>query len=273
MSNLNEKIEAWAKMSFKENPYGEPIPNKYLYDQRIMRGRKTLADYVQDGNVLDMVYNDSSKTSAAEAEETVQFSEVFHRLDDSHTLCPSNFIVEVIRGLEKWDYENNTKHDDVFCCETIARGMRAFASMIREENLREIVEQYLKSEAARRRKNYKMLPASVKEDVHGKTDITIKYAGAFYRIWSYQATDSGITKTSRRILKGGGRGLNILIPFDMNYSQMVHGWALYRTEDVEKILQKFVTARNTPVEKYAEYRRKVVADKNIIAIPAIFDVA
>ena len=151
MSNLHERIESWAKMSFKENPYGDPIPDKYLYDTRIMRGKKTLADCVQDGNVLDMVYNDSSKTSAAEAEETVQLSEVFHRLEDSNTLCPSNFVVEVIRGLEKWDYENNTKHDDDFFCKTIARGMRTFASILREENLREIVDKYMKSEAAKRR--------------------------------------------------------------------------------------------------------------------------
>jgi hypothetical protein len=273
MGNLNAIIEQWATMSFKENPYGDPIPDKYLYDLRVMRGRKPLGEYMQNGHVLDAIFNDKSKTSDAEREETFQFSDVFHRLETAGTLCPSNFIVEVIRALEAWDAENNTRHDDDFFCKTIARGLRTFASMVREQNLREIINEYLKVEAIRRSRGYKMLPPSVKEDVRGKTDISIKYGGAFYRIWSYQSTEAGIEKTSKRILKGGGRGLNLTIPFDIDAAQMVHGWALYDPDFVRDVLRNMIVVRKAPAQSYMVYRNKVKADKNIIAIPALFDVA
>lgn len=273
MGNLINAIEMWAPMSFKENPYGDPIPNKYLYDLRVMRGKKTLAECKQNGFVLNAIFNDPKKLHPAEVEETVKFSEVFHRLEESNTLCPSNFIVEVIKDLEQWDAENNTRHDDDFYCKTIARGIRTFASMLRENNLREIVDAYLKVEAIRRSRGYKMMPPSVKEDMQSKTDIMVKYAGAFYRLWSYQTTEPGIEKTSKRVLKGGGRGNNILVPFDISSSPKVHGWALYDPEFVKSNLREMIVVRKAPVQSYAAYRKKVFADKNVIKAPAIFDVA
>jgi hypothetical protein len=276
MSNLNTAIEHWATMSFKENPYGDPIPEKYLYDSRIMRTRskkKNLSECMQDGYVLSCIFNESSKTSDAEAEETIQFSEVFHRLESSETLCPSNFIVEVVNALEAWDADNNTRHSDEFFCKTIARSMRTFASMLREQNLREIINDFLKVEAFRRSRGYKMMPPSVKEDVYGKADITVKYGGAFYRIWSYQVTAPGIEKTSNRILKGGGRGLNITMPFDIADCQMVYGWALYNPDFVKNALRDMIVVRKAPAQSYSLYRKKVFADKTIVKIPAIFDVA
>lgn len=273
MGTLNNMIEIWAQMGFNENPYGDPIPNKYLYDYRVMRVRKTLGEYKQDGNVLDFIYNDSSKTTAAEKEETVQFSNVFQRLESSNTLCPSNFVVEVIRDLERWDAEHNTRHDEDFFCKTIARGLRTFASMLRERNLREIIDEFLRVEAVRRGRGYKMLPPSVKEDVVGKTDISVKYAGAFYRIWSYQSTESGIKKTSKCVLSGAGRGLNVLMPFDIDSALKLHGWALYPVNFVNHVVTELIIIRRGHVQTYAAYKSKVKANEKIVAVPAIFDAA
>ena len=279
MTTLIQSIEKWAEMTFDVNPYGDPIPDKFLNDQRVMReradkvARKPLAGRKQDGNVLNSLFNDPTKETAAEKEETISFSAIFHRLERADTLCPSNFVVEVINDLQKWDAEHNTRHDDDFYCKTIARSLRTFASMLREQNLREIVDQVLKIEAIRRRNGYKMFAPSVEEDVKQKTDIMIKYAGAFYRIWSYQSTESGIDRTSKRILKGAGRGLNLLIPFDISTVSKTYGWALYDPLNVKEILMKHVVTRKGPVQTYFTYKKLVAADNNIIAEPALFDAA
>jgi hypothetical protein len=270
---LAETVARWATMSFKENPYGEPIPRKYLYDFRVMdpkSKKRTLSECMQDGNVMDYIFNDKSKMSAAEKEETVQFSDVFHRLEIKGTLCPSNYIVEVIHDLEKWDKENNTRHNDDFYCKTIARSLRTFASMLRENNLREIIDAYMRTEAIRRGRVYKMFDANVQEDVNHKTDIAIKFAGTLYRIWSYQVTESGVKKTSKRIEKGAGYGYNVLLPFDLEDAEYVHGWAFYPVEYVENAMSEFVIARKFWVQTHADYKKQVKANREIIKVPAIF---
>ena len=279
MGTLREAVEQWAELMFTENPYGEPIPEKYLYDQRVMRERsdgvprKPLAHRKQDGNVLNSLFNDPTKQTPAEKEETISFSAVFHRLERAGTLCPSNFIVEVINDLQQWDGENNTRHDDDFYCKTIARALRTFASMLREQNLREIVNQVLKIEAIRRRNGYKMFEPSVEEDMLQKTDIALKYAGAFYRIWSYQSTEAGIDRTSKRIIKGAGRGRNLLMPFDIATVGKFNGWALYDEAAVKEVLMNLVVTNKSPIQSYSAYRKLVIADPAIIAEPAIFDAA
>lgn len=273
VEKLSDMVARWAKMSFKENPYGEPIPDKYLYNSLVMAdGKKvrSLAECMQNGFVLNWLYNDPNKKSAAEDEETITFSDTFHRLEREGTLCPSNYVVGIIRDLEKWDAENNTRHSEAFFCETIARSLRTFASMLRENNLREIIDQFLKIEAIRRRFTYKMFPASVDEDVKAKTDIAIKYGGAFYRIWSYQVTQPGVKKTSNRIKRGAGKGFNILMPFDINDSEYVHGWAFYHPEQVKELLREFVIARQTRVQTHYMYKKLVEANPEIVKVPTIF---
>lgn len=276
VEKLIDTITRWSTMSFKENPYGGPIPDKYLYDSRVMRNgskKKNLAECMQDGNVLNCIFNDPDKNSPAEKEETIHFSETFHRLEVAGALCPASFVAGVIEDLEKWDAEHNTRHDDEFFCHTIARSLRTFASMLRENNLREIIDQYLKVEAIRRRMGYKMFPANVDEDIHSKTDIAIKFAGAFYRIWSYQDTDSGVKKTSGRIKKGAGRGFNILMPFDIRNAECVLGWAFYRTDEVKEWLRNFIVMRPRQVQTYEVYRKQVDADNEIVKVPTIFNKA
>jgi hypothetical protein len=232
-----------------------------------------LAGRPQDGKILNVIFNDKEKDSAAEDEETVSFSEVFHRLDRAGTLCPSNYIVEVIKGLEKYDADHNTRHSEQFYCETVARSMRSFASFIREENLREIIDHVLKIEAIRRRKGYKMFEGNVQEDMKKKTDIMFKYGGAFYRIWSYQTTDSGVKKTSKRILKGCGRGLNVLMPFDITCADETFGWALYDYDETKQLMLDMIVNRRFVVQTYVKYKKLVEVDKNIIKTPTIFDAA
>lgn len=273
MENVNEKIVAWSKMSFVKNPYGPSIPDVFLYNSAVMSDsvkNMNLAKCMQDGNVMDVIYNDGSKMSPAEKEETISFSAIYHRLSDAGTLCPSNYILNVITDLQKYDEENGVEHDRDFYCKTIARSLRSFASLLREDNLREIVNKNMKVEAIRRGRAYRMFDASVEEDLHAKTDIKIQYGHTSYRIWSYQCTKTGIRKTSRRILRGAGSGLNLLMPIDIRNSPMCYGWAFYDEKEVRRILKKFVVNRKGLAQTHEEYKEKVEADRDIVATPCVF---
>ena len=273
VETLIDVVTRWSKLSFKENPYGDPIPDKYLYDSRVIRdGSKKicLAECMQDGYVLNHIFNEQDKTSDAEQEETIKFSVTFHRLEREGKLCPASFVAGVIEDLEAWDAEHNTRHSDEFYCKTIARSLRTFASMLRENNLRELIEQWLKVESIRRRTKYKIFEADPNEDIYSKTDISLKFAGAFYRIWSYQDTKSGVEKTSKRVLKGAGRGFNIMMPFDINQSNNVIGWAFYDSDLVKQWVLEFIVARKTQVQTYEAYRKCVAANQDTVKTPAIF---
>ena len=273
MDNVNAKIVEWSKMGFAQNPYGPSIPNVFLYNSAVMSDsvkNMNLAKCMQDGNVMDFIYNDSSKTSPAEKEETISFSAIYHRLSEAGTLCPSNYILNVVTDLQKYDEENGVEHDRDFYCKTIARSLRSFASLLREDNLREIVDRYMKNQAACLGKYYKMYDASVEEDMHAKTDIKIKYGKHYYRIWSYQSTRTGIRKTSRRIMRGAGNGLNLLMPIDIAKSQMNRGWALYNESEVHAILKELVIERKGFAENYEAYKMKVKEDRKIVATPCVF---
>ena len=273
MENVNAKIAEWSKMGFTQNPYGPSIPAVYLYNSAVMNDSEknmNLAKCMQNGNVMDVIFNDTSKTSPAEKEETISFSAIYHRLDEAGTLCPSNYILNVITDLQKYDEEHEVVHDRDFYCKTIARSLRSFASYLREDNLREIVDRYMKTEAIRRGQNYIMFEASVEEDLHAKTDIKIQYGKKIYRIWSYQSTKTGIRKTSRRILRGAGSGLNLLMPIDIAKSNKNRGWALYNESEVHDILKDLVINRKGFAEHYNAYKAKVEEDKRIVAKPCVF---
>jgi hypothetical protein len=115
-----------------------------------------------------------------------------------------------------------------------------------------------------------MFPADVDEDVKNKTDILVKFAGAFYHIWSYQDSDAGVKKTSNRIKNGASRGFNILMPFDIKNSEYVLGWAFYLPYEVKEWLMSFIVCRSQKVQTYEAYRKAVLADINVVKIPTIF---
>lgn len=269
-------ITRWSKMSFKENPYGKQIPNKYLYNSKVMRDssrKRSLAECRQNGYVLNRIYNDPEKTSKAEDEETIKFSDTFHRLEVAGTLCPSNYVLEIIKDLEKWDVEHNIKHDEDFFCKTIARSLRTFASMMRENFLREVIEDYLRVEAVKRKLEYKMFAADTKQDIYNKTDILLNFADTFYRIWSYQDTKPGVEKTSARIKKGAGQGFNVLMPFNMHKAETIIGWKFYNPSEVKVWLYDYVICRPENVQSWQTYREQVKADMYIVKVPTIFNKA
>ena len=280
MSYVHDHISTWSKMSFAENPYDRALPDWILRDNRIMavnkytksKPKKQLCDFNQNGNVTLVVINDSTKTIDWETEETISYSKIFRDLLDRKKLCPSNFAANVIDSLYKWDQNHNMMHSQDFYIGTVARGCRAFASLMREQHLTEIVDSFMRVEAKKRGKKYRLWKTTVREDMKMKTDIIFKYDGEFYRLWSYQTTESGIDRTSKRVMKACGKGYNILVPFNDDEKVPEEGWWLYNKDVVQKILTKFVLDRDFEVMSHEEYKKLVEADKNIIMKPAIFKI-
>ena len=281
MKSLSNVLTEWAKMKFTENPYGKPIPKKFLYDERLLRNNGAhhncdkplcLAHLYQDGYITGRIIK-ADRDAPWEKFETISFSAIFHRLQETNTLCPSNYIVAVIDGLKEWDIQHKTEHDEEFFRGTIARSLRCFASYIREWDLLENVERVLSVLQKANGKRYLLYGASVEEDMKYKTDVLLIYDRNTYRIWSYQTTQNGIEKTSNRILGANGRGYNLLFPVNFDEARLVGGWYLY---DPKWILHHFldlVVNRRSPAMSHWEYCQKVREDKKIIKKPCIFEVS
>jgi hypothetical protein len=280
LSFVHDHIDDWSKMSFSKNLYGPKLPEWVLKSNFLMpeekrnpkSKKKLLEDYYQDGNVTTKVVNDPDKKADWEVEETISYSKVFRELLDAKTLCPSNFALNVILELRKWDLEHNKRHNEEFYLGTVARGCRSFASLMREQHLTEIIDEVMKTEAKKKGKKYSLYKTTVRADMKQKTDIMFKYDGDVYRVWSYQTSKSGIECTSRRVAKACGKGYNIMIPFNDGEKVREKGWWLYDREVVHNILKRFVFERDFEPISVEEYQKIVKLCPEFIKFPAIFKV-
>jgi hypothetical protein len=269
-------------MKFSENPYYKKhVPDWILRNEKLMKSNtnpkykhvsRFLADHKQDGWITCKVFNDYDKTAPWETMETISFSEIYRELADSKTLCPSNFVVQVVKKLKKYAEEHSLDLDQMFYIGTISRSLRTFASMLREEFLAEIIDEIMSEIVKGTGKTYKVYQSSAKDDMTTKTDVMLVYDGVEYRIWSYQTTESGIEKTSNRVLNANGKGYNILMPFNTNEKETKLGWWMYDRALVKKIIEEFVVHRDFEPMSHEEYKVLVKADPNVIKKPAIFKV-
>ncbi len=279
---IRDYIKQWSTLFYSRNPYGKSIPSTYLFSEKLIReydkdGRKVyyanLSELKQDGWSMDYIV--PAETEAPwEIWEIVSFSPIFHRLMQEEKMCPSNYIVNIIDALDVYEDEdaerNEIIHTEDFYIGTIARGLRALASYIREYSLAEIIENYLLKYALQYGVQFEMYRASVTQDMKYKTDILFRYDNQLYRAWSYQTTKNGIPKTSRRVLNANGHGYNILFPFNMWEKNNVAGWFLYDEKITENTIAKLITNNAEIPMEHWEYCEKVMQDNNIIKIPAIF---
>lgn len=280
MKKIKEYITEWSSLFYNKNPYGEQIPDEFLFSEKMLRKYdrdgneikyKNLSEMKQDGWCIGNV-KQGNMNDEWEKEEVISFSPIFHRLVETETLCPANYVVHIIKDLREYDLEHNIVHNEEFYIGTIARGLRAFASYVREQNLTETIDEILSKSANIKQVNYKMFHASVRQDMKYKTDIMFSYNGSVYRAWSYQTTVRGIERTSSRVLKANGRGYNILFPFNMMERKEVNGWFLYNEDIVRHALIELIVANKNPVLTHLEYCNLVNENPYIIKKPSIFSV-
>ena len=278
---IYDRIMEWANLYFSINPYGEPIPDEFLYSATLIRpcdrhGNKVfvrcLADMKQNGYSIEYLKNDDTKKEAFEKEETISFSEIFHELLDTDTLCPSNYIVTIINRLKKYDISHGIEHSNGFYCGTIARGMRAFASYLRELSLAEIIKTVVGAYARRCNKEFSMISTSVEEDIYKNTDICFSYDGKTYRVWSYQTTSAGVIKTGNRIKRAHGTGLNLLMPFNFEMRKECMGWYLYDYVLIRPLLYDTIINEKEAIA-HTKYCMMIKTNKYIIKTPTVIEIA
>ena len=282
MGRVYDQMAKWSKMKFSENPYYKKhVPDWILKNEQLMKPNthpkyahvsRFIADHKQDGYITIKVVNFRGKDVPWEKRETIIFSEIYRRLKEEGTLCPSNFIKQVILDLYAYAREHNEDFDQMFYIGTVARAVRTFASMLREEYLTEIIGELMDEFCKDNGKSYEIRQTTAKEDTSEKTDVCLIYDGEVYRIWSYQTTDDGIDKTSNRVKNACGAGYNILMPFNTEEKEVHLGWWMYNKELVKHILDEFVVNRTFEPMSHAKYKKLVEADKKIITKPAIFKV-
>lgn len=270
MNEFTETIRAWSAMSFRENPFGSAIPGVFLYSPALVRtpvhstSPRCLADIMQDGFAVAHVINDKSKTTFAEISNPILYSAIFHDLLDTNTLCPSNYVKTIIDKLDEQNAIAQVKLDFDDYVGYIARGLRAFASYIRELHLAIVIKQYLYNYSYQ----YEICNVSAQEDIEQHTDVKFRIGNRYYRVWSYQSTDKGLAKTRRRILNGCGKGYNILMPFDMTKTIFeMNGWYLYNRGIVFLTLKNLLTRR---AMRYDEVVDEINANEEFGAKAQIF---
>ena len=277
MENINCLIEKWGKMTFAENPYGSPIPDKYLYSDALIRKEYRYGKSQQYNNLSEMKQNGyctehiikGRMSDPWEMEETISFTKIFHELCESEKLCPSNYVVEVIRALEQYDKHYLVVHNEEFYIGTIARGLRAFASYVREKSLTDAIDTVLGKMAKMKNVNYQMFNSSVDDDMKKKTDVYFSYNDIRYRCWSYQTTERGIERTGNRI-RNAYSGYNVLFPFNFNEKVVLNGWYLYDFAIIRHFVIDLVTMNIKDVQKHSSYCEKMNDNPNIIEKPAVF---
>lgn len=268
--NVQNEISKWAKMHFTENPFGNTIPEFILKSEKLLKppyyksDPHCLAEVKQDGYATSYITNDKFKTSIAESTDFIVFTEIFHRLKDAETLCPSNFVLTIYNDLKKYEIEHNILLSEDIVFGYITRGMRAFASFIREAQLENIVEQYLIDNNF----PFTMYNSTWQTDINEKTDIMFSIGKDTYRIWSYQCTDAGRDKTQRRILRGCSEGYNILLPFDIRNNKInFNGWYLYNPNQINNALNYLF---QTKVQTYDNFKNKLEGNADLVKKPQIF---
>ncbi len=279
---FREHIVQWAEMTYAENPYGISIPEKYLYDARLIRSRDkngcsisvaNLAEIKQNGNSLELVAR-AIADAPWEKMETISFSPIFHRLVASEKMCPSNYVVEVINELDSYNAIRGVRgitDTDEFYIGTIARSLRALASYIREYSLADIIE-YTLSKKNDGKGIFKMYSASVEQDMRYKTDIMFEYDGRLYRAWSYQTTRIGIERTANRIQRANGSGYNILFPFNFEEKEELCGWYLYDFLITSNVVKDLIVHKRSEIEPHWKYAERVRKNNYVIKYPAVFEV-
>lgn len=260
-------------MSYEQNPYGPSIPAVFLYAPELVKPPLTpdaprcLADLMQDGNSISYVVNDVSKRSKAENIDCVIFTEIFHQLYDEGTLCPANYVRVIIDKLDAYNASALVKLTFADYIGIISRGLRAFASYIREVHLFSLIKQYLWESG---KYHYEVFEPNSEVDTKEKTDIMFRIGPKLYRVWSYQNSPSGVEKTSYRITKGCSSGYNILLPFDRLKHYCVfelHGWHLYNKRYLFNVLDELFRRRANDYDNVL-YRIRTYGD--YAAIPQIF---
>ena len=210
-----------------------------------------------DGNSITNL----PRINAAEENNGVvpQYTEVFNQWLDMNYISPLTYIYQICKNIP-----DNISEE--LACGIIARGLRSFPSFFRELELAKQIEARIPGCIIH--------PRNVDMDVSEHTDILLEYNGSSYRIWSYQSTNKGLNKTSKRFSGEKGKipeGMHIMCPFSLENpeNRQNNGWFFYSdrqccmvvdmiiNDNMQIDLYENIDMRQKELEKYLAYFKKI----------------
>lgn len=136
----------------------------------------------------------------------VSFSGIFHQILNDNNFGPVLYIYTLISEI----LNDNPDAELAKIYGFVARSLRTFASLLREQSLLEQLEYLFKVDGLQAK--FRMSP---KQDSQEKTDILIEFNQNTYRLWTYQHSSRGLPHNIERISGKRGSlpsGIHILCP-------------------------------------------------------------
>ncbi len=238
MNKYRSKVGSWATHTFLDEYQNLPSTDNTAAlskTKEILFGKNYM-------NLQNQVVSGWSIEGLPKSEEIgsykVSFSGIFHQVLNNNNFGPALYIYNLIAAILK----DNPDAEIAKIYGFIARSLRTFASLLREQSLLEQLEYLFKSDD--HKAIFKMSP---KQDSQEKTDILIEFNGSTYRLWTYQHSSRGLPHNIERISGKRGAlppGIHILCPLI--------------SEAVEEL---------GPIQKkIATQRKKIAANKEKLAL-------
>ena len=195
MNKYRLKVGSWETHTFLEEYQNLPLTNNTTAlskTKEILFGKNYM-------NLQNQVVSGWSIEGLPKSEEIgsykVSFSGIFHQVLNDNGFGPVLYIHNLIAEILK----DNPDAEMAKIYGFVARSLRTFASLLREQSLLEQLEYLFKSDGLQA--TFKMSP---KQDSQEKTDILIEFNGSTYRLWTYQHSSRGLPHNIERI--SGKRG-------------------------------------------------------------------
>ncbi|MBT8518464.1 hypothetical protein G6645_05230 [Polynucleobacter paneuropaeus] len=206
MNKYRLKVAGWAMHTFLDEYQNLPLTNNTVAlskTKEILFGK----DYM---NLQNQVVSGWSIEGLPKSEEIgsykVSFSGIFHQVLNNNNFGPVLYIYNLVSEILK----DNPDAEIAKIYGFVARSLRTFASLLREQSLLEQLEYLFKSDGLQA--IFKMSP---KQDSQEKTDILIEFNGSTYRLWTYQHSSRGLPHNIERISGKRGSlppGIHVLCP-------------------------------------------------------------
>lgn len=200
------KVGAWASYTFFDEYKNLPLNDNVAAlskTKEILFGKNYM-------NLQNQVISGWSIEGLPKSEEIgsykVSFSGIFHQVLNHNSFGPVLYIYYLIAEILK----DNPEAEIAKIYGFVARSLRTFASLLREQSLLEQLEYLFKSDGLQA--TFKMSP---KQDSQEKTDILIEFNGNTYRLWTYQHSSRGLPHNIERISGKRGAlppGIHVLCP-------------------------------------------------------------
>jgi len=206
MNKYRLKVGSWETHTFLEEYQNLPLTNNTTAlskTKEILFGKNYM-------NLQNQVVSGWSIEGLPKSEEIgsykVSFSGIFHQVLNDNGFGPVLYIHNLIAEILK----DNPDAEMAKIYGFVARSLRTFASLLREQSLLEQLEYLFKSDGLQA--TFKMSP---KQDSQEKTDILIEFNGSTYRLWTYQHSSRGLPHNIERISGKRGAlppGIHVLCP-------------------------------------------------------------